>query len=210
MNARPDTATTRPTLDSLAARAKSGDPAALDAFLEALTARLGPFVGRQVMIVGRGVLSTDDADDVLQQVVISAWQVDLGRWQPARACFLGFLSRRVRWIVRDAVRRRVRAKSEPLPEDGEGTVDDLVAPEQDPEAVLAKRDGERTLRLLPALVDELAEDDGDAAHAVRRSDLDEECLAQIALELEVDVSTACRARQRGLRWLQPRVERLAA
>lgn len=196
-------------LDELALAARGGDARALHRLLAQLAARVRPLVRHKIHVLGAGVLSVDDTDDVVQEVVLAAWRFDVQRFRPALGSFATFLSRRLAWHVLDAVRQRGRHVHDAL-----DTLDDC-APEgaaaSDPDTLLAAAALEGALSMLvPQLELALRDLDDDERYLVQRHDLEGARLADIAAELGRNTSNACRARQRALKHLSKKLEALAA
>lgn len=194
-------------LDELAMRAQQGEPGAADELLERLLVRLRPLVRYRVLTVARGALCEADVDDVLQDVVLRIWQQDLARFDPSRSGFLTWVSRRLGWHLATSVRRSRRNRIDEL-DDAE--LEEVVDEGRDPPSLLAARDAERALLALPRHVVELVDMDEQARTAVTRCGLEGATLTEVAREMRVHVSNACRARQRGLKALARQLEALAA
>lgn len=195
------------SLDELALRAQRGEPGAADALVERLLVRLRPLVRYRVLTRARGALTEADVDDVLQDVVLLIWQQDLRRFDPGKSGFLTFVSRRLGWHLADRARHARRRRGEEL-DDVE--LEEVVDHGKDPAALLAARDAERALLALPARIAGAGDVDEQARTAVVRYDLEGASLAEVARELQVHVSNACRARQRGLQRLARHLAPLAA
>ncbi|MCC7070109.1 MAG: RNA polymerase sigma factor [Deltaproteobacteria bacterium] len=193
-------------LDELALAARAGDARAMGTLLARVSARVRPLVRHKIALHGAGVLSIDDADDVVQEVVLAAWRFDVPRFRPERGSFATFLSRRLAWHVLDAVRQRARH--------GHLSLDDQpveAAGDADPETLLASAALETSLQMLvPQLELALADLDDVERYVVQRHDLEGARLSDVASELGRNVSNACRARQRALRQLSKKLEALAA
>ncbi len=193
------------SLDDLVLAARAGDARAMHTLLARVSARVRPLVRHKVSLHGAGVLSLDDTDDVVQEVVLAAWRFDVPRYQPERGSFATFLSRRLAWHVLDAVRQRARHGHASL-ESHEGE----VAGEADPETLLASAALETSLQMLvPQLELALADLTDDERYVVQRHDLEGARLTDVAAELGRNVSNACRARQRALKHLSKKLEALA-
>jgi RNA polymerase sigma factor (sigma-70 family) len=191
----------RAQLSDLASLAQQGDEAALSRLLRALSARLPGLVFGELATRGYH-LSEADVQDLAQEVLISVWQKDLGRYCPERGAFVAFVRGRVRWAVADAVRKRSRRAQVPLEREGG---QELEAVGARPDEVCAQTDRELKLLVLPRLVlHALAADDA-ACAAVVGNDLERRTLAEVAEGLGVHTSNACRARKRGLSLLQQRL-----
>lgn len=194
------------SLDDLVLAARAGDTRAMHALLARVTARVRPLVRHKITLRGAGVLSIDDADDVVQEVVLAAWRFDVPRFRPELGSFATFLSRRLAWHVVDAVRQRARH--------GHASLDDQAheaAGEADPETLLATAALESSLQMLvPQLELALADLTDDERYVVQRHDLEGARLTDVAAELGRNVSNACRARQRALKHLSRKLEALAA
>ncbi|MCC7108868.1 MAG: sigma-70 family RNA polymerase sigma factor [Deltaproteobacteria bacterium] len=193
-------------LDALAVAARDGDRRALQQLLAQVRARIRPLVRHKVGLLGAGVLSMADVEDVVQEVVLAAWRFDVPRFDPARGSFSTFLSRRLAWHVVDAVRSRARHVHADIDAPG------FEAPSAtDAETLLATAALEQSLTLLvPQLELALAELSPDERYVVRRYDLEGARIADVAAELGKNPSKACRARQRALKRLSARLEALAA
>lgn len=193
-------------LDALAVAARDGDARAMQQLLAQLTVRVRPLVRHKICLRGAGVLSIDDTEDVVQEVVLTAWRFDVPRFRPELGSFSTFLSRRLAWHVLDAVRQRARHAHADLDERA------LEAPsETDPETLLASAALEESLEMLvPQLELALADLRDDERYVVRRYDLEGARITDIAAELGKNASNACRARQRALRQLSKKLEALAA
>ncbi len=195
----------RPTLDELALAARAGDPKALDRFLAQLTERVRPLVRQKIGVLGVGVLSIDDAADVVQEVVLAVWRFDVQRFRPELSSFSTFMSRRLAWHVLDAVRQRARHVHDALDERALDT-----PAETDPETLLAAAALEDSLvMLVPQLELALGSLDDDERYVVQRHDLEGARLSDVAAELGRNTSNACRARQRALKRLSRTMEALA-
>jgi RNA polymerase sigma factor (sigma-70 family) len=193
-------------LDELALRARRGEPGAMHELVAKLLVRLRPLVRHHVLARSRGALVEADIDDALQDLVLHIWQHELHRFDAERSGFLTFVSKRLRWHVLDRARRACRLASDPL-DDVELELEDLG---RDPESLLATHAEEQALLQLPARIAAAADLEGTERLAVVRYDLEGASLAEVARELRVHVSNACRARQRGLRRLARHLEPLAA
>lgn len=204
--ARTRDATKSPSLDELALAARAGDAQAVGRFLAQLTVRVRPLVRHKVCVLGAGVLSIDDAADIVQEVVLAVWRFDVQRFRPELGSFSTFMSRRLAWHVLDAVRQRARHAHDAL---NEHALD--ASAETDPETLLAAAALEESLvMLVPQLELALGDLDEDERYVVQRHDLEGARLTDIAAELGRNTSNACRARQRALKRLSRTMEALAA
>lgn len=194
------------TLDQLALQAQRGEPGALERLLKRLHARLRPLVRHHLLVKSGDVHTTTDVDDVLQDLVLLIWQQDLARFDPKRSAFLTFVSRRMRWHLIDRTRRARRRATSCMPA---SDLDRLEDAKFHPEVLLEAKRTERLLRMLPSTVEQASVDDR-ARHTVQRHDLEGASLTDVARELEVHVSNACRARQRALKHLARHLAPLAA
>lgn len=184
-------------LDALALRAQRGEPGARAELVEKLLKRLRPLVSHLIATRSRDVFGAADVDDVLQDIVVFVWQQDLHRFDPARSGFLTYVSRRLRWHVADLTRAARRRAADDLDDAEFGEVADCRS---DPEALLEARRGEDMLLSLPETI-AAADIDAQALLAVQLYDLQGASLADVARQLQVHISNACRARQRGLKLL---------
>lgn len=196
-------ATRRPNLSALAVRAQAGDQAACDALLRGLLGWVPATLFKEVRLRG---LVLDDADvmDLAQDIVLDVWRKDLQRFQQDKGDFLGFVMARVRWRLTDEIRRRTRHGLVSLDEDMESGHDHEAKGAQ-PDEKSEEATRELKLILLPAVVDRALSDDDAARRAVQSYDLDDKPLKEVASELGVHVSNACRARKRGLALLAVRL-----
>lgn len=180
-------------LCALALAAQGGDARAADALAARLVAALRPLVTRH----SRGLCAAD-VDDLVQDVVVAAFETDLARFDPSKGSFLSFVAKRMRWRVADVLRTSGKRRVDAL--------DDVVAacepadPLASPEARARAAAKERALLALPRLVDDAlaAMRDPAARKALVRHDLDGVALVDVARELGVHASNACRARKRAL------------
>lgn len=195
-------------LQELALLAQRGDDAALERLLGQLQSILKPWIYGG--LIKRGRFRCDsDVDDILQDILISIWQIDLPKFDATKGHLLGFLRQRVAWRVGDSIRREARSRTEEWTEINEQCAS--LEYEHTPDQKLAQSQHEQKLWLLPHVVaealDELSETaDPAAAHAVRAHDLEGRPLREVAQELQVHVSNACRARQRGLHWISSKLD----
>lgn len=195
-------------LSQLALRARSGDARALHQLLAKLPPRLTPWVKVELQRRGQSV-DAHQLDDIVQDLVIATWRADLARFDPQKGSLLGFLRKRVAWRVGDTLRqttRRSHISLDQMREQGREPAAHAACPESRLESLRA----ELSLRLLPRLVDGALADLADpaAAVAVRVHDLRACPLREVAQQLKVHTSNACRARQRGLRYLAERLPAL--
>lgn len=145
-------------------------------------------------------LPVDEIEDLVQDLVIEAWQVDLWRFDPERGHLEDFLCARVRWRVLDAVRRQARKAER------EEAVHLLAADpgtwDTHPEVVRAQAEHEGRLLLLPTAVKKslrkLPHQSQKAWPLLRRHDLEGQPLCDVARGLGVHPSTVTRARHRAL------------
>lgn len=193
----------RPTLSQLAAAAQEGSSAACDALLRGLSTWLSAALFKEVHRRG---LVFDDADvqDLAQDILLDVWRTDLVRYRAEKGDFLGFVMARVRWRLTDEVRRRTRKSCASLDDDAqEGREHEALGARPDEKSEEAAR--ELKLIVLPSLVERALQDDDGARRAVRSYDLEERPLRDVAADLGVHVSNACRARKRGLALLAQRL-----
>lgn len=191
--------------DALAVRAQSGDADATAALLEGLLVRLRRLVGHRVL-ARKNAFGEADVEDALHDVVVHIWQHDLPLFDPARSGFLTFVSRRLDWHIADRARHALRVQGEEVDDE---ELELVVDEGRDPESLLADAETERTLLRLRVIVDR-SETDETARNIIKRHDLEGATLVDVAKELRIHVSNACRARQRGLRHLTRQLGALAA
>ena len=189
-------------LTPLALAAQRGDGKALNELLRALPPRLTHLVLRELRVQGRS-LPAHEIDDVVEDLLVSAWRYDLARFDATRGTFVAFLKKRVSWRVGDAVRVHGRSRTTEL-SDEQVAGARLVAPDAGPQERLDASRRELKLLVFPGAVRTALSqlDDASAARAVTAYDLEGCELREVAAELGVHTSNACRARQRGLRWLR--------
>lgn len=203
----PATQSADSVIQSLALQAQGGDARALENLLGRLHRMMRPWIYGALSRRGR-FHCEGDIDDILQDVLIAVWQTDLARFDAQKGHLLGFLRQRVAWRVGDTIRRQARSRTEEWTDVHEQNVS--LVNEDAPDQKLEQINREQKLFVLPSVVEdalgELAEQaDPAAAHAVRAHDLEGRPLREIAEELEVHVSNACRARQRGLHWVSQKL-----
>jgi RNA polymerase sigma factor (sigma-70 family) len=192
-------------LDGLALRAQRGEPGAVDALLETLIDRLRPIVGYLVLTQARGALCESDIEDVLHDVVLQIWRHDLAIFDASKSGFMTFVNRRMHWHITDESRKIRRRRGEVLDDDAlEAVIDDG----RDPESLLRAHQAELAMLDMVRTVDDTRADDK-AKDVLVRHDLQGATLAEVAKELHIHVSSACRARQRGLRFLARHLEAIA-
>lgn len=189
----------RSPLDELACRARAGDAAAGESLFRHLLVRLRPLVAR----AARG-LSPADVEDLVQEIAVAAWEVDLHRYDPARGSFLVFVGKRLRWRVADHRRKLARRRADSLEarlSSGAAEPEDALARPDDKIALQAR---EATLLRLPSLLGDALDGmrDGAAKAALVQHDLQGKALTEVARSLGVHASNACRARKRALEHLQ--------
>lgn len=194
------------SLDDLAVRAQRGLPGAQGELVEALLRKLRPIVGHRLLTKKTWALSEADIEDALHDVVLHIWQHDLPLFDPARSGFLTFVSRRIDWHLSDRARSARRTAGEEVEDEVLELVVDL---DRDPEALLAASDRERMLLQLATVIAHTRTDEA-ARTVLVRHDLEGATLVEVAKELHIHVSNACRARQRGLRHLTRQLSALAA
>jgi RNA polymerase sigma factor (sigma-70 family) len=182
-------------LDRLYLAASRGERLAQTRFYTALRSRLYVLVAQE-MRRARFFLSAADIDDLVQELLIDAWRIDLGRYDPRRGSLMAFLRRKVRWRLIELVRRIARRRARQL------TTTSEIEP-VDPETTLTARDERGRREALGARArDALPELEPRAREAIERYDLGDEPLKDVARDLRVHPSSVTRARQRGLRELR--------
>ena len=151
-------------------------------------------------------LGEAEQDEVVQDILIEVWLVDLQRYDPARGELLSFVRRRVGWRVADRVRALARAQSraESLDARREHSDGEPIAHGDAPDELSDCGAQERALLQMEKSVRASLREAGDdaACVAVQRHDLEGVPLCVVAQELGVHPSGATRARQRGLRRLR--------
>ena len=194
------------SLDDLAIRAQRGLPAAEGQLVEALLLRLRPIVGHRLLLQRSWALGEADIEDALHDIVLHIWQHDLPLYQRERSGFLTFVSRRIDWHLADRARNARRAAGEQL---DDVVLEGIVDVDKDPESLLAVCERQETLLHLARAIESVRTDDT-ARTVLVRHDLEGATLVQVAKELHIHVSNACRARQRGVRHLTRHMSALAA
>ncbi len=157
---------------------------------------------------GRHTLTHDVFEDVLQELLLSAWSKDLPRFDPARGNLAAFLRRRVRWSLIDVFRAgRVDVALDDVELDEVPTTHD----EDTAEGVLIDLERARQVKEAAAAVCQAARhiEDKKARKAVWHYDVLGESMKDVARRLRVHASNAGRARQRGLMALRAAVPELA-
>ena len=190
------------SLDQLALSAQRGAPGAVESLVAALLEKLRPIVGYHVMTTARGALTDADIEDVLHDVVILVWRHDLPIFDPRKSGFLTFVNRRLRWHLSDEARRARRRAGE---ECDDAELEAVVDHGRDPESLLRAHQGELATVHIERIVGAV---DPDARAVIVRCDLQGARLVDVARELDLHVSSTCRARQRGLRFLARHLEAL--
>lgn len=192
------------SLDTLALRAQRGEPGAVEELITVLLERLRPLVSFRVLTHGRGALNEADIDDMLQDVIFHIWKHDLALFDPRKSGFLTFANRRIQWHLSDSARVARRNRGDDVEE---VELEEVVDVDRDPESLLSAHsaellmvDMERTIKGTGA--------DRQAREVIVRHDLRGATLSAVADELDIHVSNACRARQRGLRHLARHLEAL--
>ncbi len=196
----------RTRMDALACSAQQGDARAADRLARLLYLSLRPVIARMT----RG-LPAADLEDIVQDVVIAAFETDLARFDPQRGSFLSFVAKRLRWRIADHVRKVGRAQGPSL----DDVALDVADPDQTPEAQAHAHAHERALLALPRQVGRALSTlkDKQARRAFTAHDVHGLTIVEVARDLGVHASNACRARQRALRHLAqalPASIRLAA
>ena len=194
------------SLDDLAVRAQRGLAGAEGDLVEALLLKLRPIVGHRLLTKKTWALTEADIEDALHDVVLHIWQHDLPLFDPSRSGFLTYVSRRIDWHLADRARNAKRSAGDEIDDEVLELVVDL---DRDPEALLAADGREKILLHLGRAI-ELVKTDDDARTVLVRHDLEGATLVEVAKELRIHVSNACRARQRGLRQLTRQLSALAA
>ena len=142
-----------------------------------------------------GAYAEADIDDVVQDLTLRFY-AELPLWDPTRAPFSGFISQALRWALLDAS-RRFRSRG-PLVDPDADLVREQAGIDLDPEALLerARKDAVIDARIaaLPRALRSIR--DSQARKVIERTVAGAR-LSDVAAELGVHVSTACRARQRG-------------
>jgi RNA polymerase sigma factor (sigma-70 family) len=145
-----------------------------------------------------------DKDDLVQELLVSAWQRDLPRFDATRGTLRGFLRTRVRWSLVDMLRVSDRERARFIDDAFDDDAHEPAAPEADPEAQIDAHC--RELRLLSFDRDVRdaidAIDDEKALFAIVAHDLHEQPLRTVAQTLGIHPANATRARQRGLQHLR--------
>jgi RNA polymerase sigma factor (sigma-70 family) len=190
------------SLDDLALAAQRHVPGAEDTLVTELLERLRPIVAFAILSMKRGALGEADIDDVLQELVVLVWHHDLAVFDPRRSGFLTFCNRRLRWHLADVARRARRRAGE---ECDDAELEEVIDVDKDPESLLTSHQRELAMLQLPKAVAQSGADRS-AKEVVVRCDLMGGKLTDVARELDLHVSSACRARQRGLRFLARHLE----
>jgi DNA-directed RNA polymerase specialized sigma24 family protein len=190
------------SLDDLALAAQRHVPGTEDALVAELLERLRPIVAFAILSMKKGALGEADIDDVLQDLVVLVWRHDLAVFDPRRSGFLTFCNRRLRWHLADVARRARRRAGE---ECDDAALEEVIDVDKDPESLLTTHQRELAMLHLPKTVAQSGADSS-AREVVVRCDLLGGKLTDVAKELDLHVSSACRARQRGLRFLARHLE----
>ena len=190
----------RGELDLLLSEAKDAPSAVREGrFFSALRKRMYVLVAQEL---GRNKwnLPASDVDDVVQELVLEIWRVDLERFDPTRASLLTFLRRKVRWRVIEKIRARGR-RSRPLRLSAE--MEEQI--EDESTSVVQRQEEwirhETAVDACASLADLEGLDERTRVVIVRH-DLEGAALKDIAADMCVNPSTVTRMRQKGLRELR--------
>lgn len=192
-------------LCALAVRAAADEPGAVERLARELY-ELVPGTLRGVLSRRGFVLDAQAREDVVQEVVWKLVDRDLPRFDATRGTFATLIRYRVRWCLADALRGASRRSENELFTWEEEELCDAPAPvEERPDERLERAQVELRLLVLRDDVERVLADEPAARRAVVRHDLDGVKLADVAGELQVHTSNACRQRQKGLRLLAERL-----
>lgn len=194
------------SLDDVAVGAQRGLAGAAGELVEGLLVKLRPIVGHRLLTKKSWALTDADVEDALHDVVLYIWQHDLPLFKPERSGFLTFVSRRIDWHLADRARKARRVAGEEVKDEDLELIIDV---DRDPESLL-DADGREKMLLHLTHVIAHADTDDTARTVLARHDLEGATLMEVAKELRIHVSNACRARQRGLRHLTRQLAALAA
>lgn len=181
--------------------ALDGDSALLKFILELLRLHLTKSV-RFELARRHLYMMESDQDDLVQDVLIQLWTVDLHRFDGAKASLTTFASGRLRWMLIDRIRKQARERSVSLEKLRDAKVPEPVAPRQDPASILEDAAHEKAIcDVVTALLSSsTAHNDDQALHIVKRHHVDNVPLKDIAEEIGRHPANVTRARQRALRY----------
>lgn len=143
-----------------------------------------------------------DQDDLVQDVLIQLWTVDLHRFDGAKASLTTFASGRLRWMLIDRIRKQARQHAVSLEKLRDAHVPERKAPRQDPLSILEDAAHERAVCdvVSALLASSSAHNDDQAFHIVQRHHVDNVPMKDIAEEIGRHPANVTRARQRALRY----------
>jgi len=142
----------------------------------------------------------------VQEVVLAVVQKDLPRFAPELGTFATLIRFRVRWCIADALRQACRRSAREWLASDESELSEAAAPVIDqPDERMALARAELRLLVLRDEVEAALADVPAARDAVVWHDFDGMRLQDIAAEMSVHTSNACRQRKKGLRLLAERL-----
>ena len=187
---------------ALVDRANGGDAEALNRLLEILREHLARRVGFE--LARRNLyLAEFDQEDLVQDVLIQLWTVDLLRFDATKASLGHFATKRLRWMLIDRIRKHARQSTSSLQSMKASGVPEPEAHGHDPATVLEATAREQTLAaVIPQLLaSAAAHNDDQAAYIVQRHDVENVPLKAIAEETGRHPANVTRARQRAMRYV---------
>ncbi len=150
-----------------------------------------------------------DQEDLIQDVLIQLWTVDLHRFDASKSSVATFATGRLRWMLIDRIRKQAREHAVSLEKLADANVPDRPGYRQDPASLLEDAAYEKKIANVVAalLSSTTAHNDNQAFHIVKRHHVDNIPMKEIAAEIDRHPANVTRARQRALRYAQVSLKR---